>query len=155
VLVIWRGSDTLKTPGRKWFSVSTDGGITLSPPRELQYDDGTRLYSPSSIHRMFRHAINGKLYWLGNICAKPPQANAPRYPLVIAEVDESIPALKRATVTAVDDRQPGSAAGLQLSNFSLLQDPQSHDLQLWLTRYGEDPANVFSADNYLYTISLR
>jgi BNR repeat protein len=155
VLVIWRGSDTPKTPGRKWLSVSTDGGVTLSPPGELQYDDGTRFYSPSSIHRMLRHAVTGKLYWLGNICTKPPQANAPRYPLVIAEMDESIPALRRATVTAIDDRQPGGDAALQLSNFSLVEDPESHDLQLWLTRYGEDPANVFNADNYQYTVSLR
>ena len=155
VLVIWRGADTAQTPGRKWFSLSADAGRTLSPPCDLRYDDGTRFYSPSSFHRMIRHGVTGKLYWLGNICAAAPQGNAPRYPLVIAELDEAIPALKRATVTAIDDRQPGVHAALQLSNFSLLENPQTHDLELWLTRYGEAPANVLSADNYKYTLSLR
>jgi hypothetical protein len=155
VLVIWRGSDTPTTPGRKWYALSSDGGRTLSELGELRYDDGTRFYSPSSIHRLIRHSISGKLYWLGNLCAAPPRGNAPRYPLVIAEVDETIPALKRATVTAIDDRQPGVPEGLQLSNFSLLENREIHDLELWLTRYGEDPSNVFTADNYKYTIQLR
>jgi hypothetical protein len=154
VLIIWRGSDTPKTPGRKWFSISNDGGLTLSQPRELLYDDGGRFYSPSSFHRMFRHSKTGQLYWLGNICANPPRSNSPRYPLVIAEVDEQIPALKRSTVTAIDDRQPGMSESLQLSNFTLLEDPESNDVQLWLTLYGEDPANVFSADCCQYTLSF-
>lgn len=155
VLVIWRGSDTPRCPGRKWFSLSSDGGRTLSPPGELRYDDGTRFYSPSSIHRMIRHSVADKLYWLGNICAAAPRGNSPRYPLVIAEVDEVIPALKRATVTAIDDRQPGVSETLQLSNFSLLEHPQTHELELWLTRYGQDPTNVFNADSYKYTCELR
>jgi hypothetical protein len=28
-------------------------------------------------------------------------------------------------------------------------------LERWLTRYGEDPANVFNADNHEYTLWLR
>lgn len=44
VLVIWRGSKTRKTPGRKWYSLSTDGGITLDEVRELKYDDGSRFF---------------------------------------------------------------------------------------------------------------
>lgn len=155
VLVIWRGSDTPKTPGRKWFGISTDAGRTLSEPRELRYDDGTRFFAPSSIHRLIRHSAIGKLYWLGNISATSPRGNSPRYPLVIAEVDEASPALKRATVTAIDDRQPGVPDALQLSNFSLLENPETHEVELWLTRYGEQPDHVFSADNYHYTLWLR
>ena len=155
VLVIWRGSDTPTTPGRKWFSVSADGGRTLAEPAELRYDDGTRFFSPSSIHRLIRHSATGKLYWLGNISVLPPRGNSPRYPLIIAEVEETTPALKRATVTAVDDRQPGTAASLQLSNFSLLENPETGELELWLTRYGENPGSVFSADSYHYTLGLR
>jgi hypothetical protein len=119
VLVVWRGSNTAATPGRRWFSLSTDGGKTLAPVQEWKYDDGSRYYSPSSFHRMIRHSITGKLYWIGNICATRPSGNSPRYPLVIAEVDEAIPALKRKTVTAIDDRRPGQGAGIQFSNFSL------------------------------------
>lgn len=155
VLVIWRGSNTSKTPGRKWFSVSSDGGLTLSATQELKYDDGTQFYSPSSIHRMIRHSVTGKLYWVGNISAVPPRANSPRYPLVIAEVDESIPAIKRAFVTAIDDRQPTDSERLQLSNFSLLENRETHTLEIYLTRIGADPEDFWGADAYRYTLTLK
>jgi hypothetical protein len=155
LLVVWRGSDTPQTPGRKWFSLSTDGGRTLGAVRALTYDDGSEFYSPSSYHRMIRATPTGKLFWLGNLCANHPRGNAPRYPLVIAEMDEARPALKRATVTAIDDRLPGQNQTLQLSNFSLLENRQTREVELWLTRYGEDPANVFNADCYHYTLWLR
>lgn len=155
VLVIWRGSDTPKTAGRKWYSISTDGGKTLSPVAELKYDDGSRFYSPSSYHRMIRHSVTGKLYWLGNICPTPPRANHPRYPLVIAEVDEDRPALKRSTVTAIDDRKPGQGPQVQFSNFSLLEDREKHLLEIYLTTYGQDPAQTFSADCYKYILTLK
>ena len=155
VLVIWRGSNTSKTAGRKWFSVSEDGGLTLTEVRELKYDDGTQFHSPSSYHRMIRHCMTGKLYWVGNISAGPPQGNSPRYPLVIAEVDESIPALKRSTVTAIDDRQPGESERLQLSNFSLLEDPETHILEVYLTRIGTNPDDFWGADAYKYELTLK
>lgn len=158
VLVIWRGSnaglDPAKAPGRKWFSVSTDGGLTLSPVQELKYDDGSRFYSPSSIHRMIRHSVTGKLYWIGNISPGPTQGNSPRYPLIIAEVEETIPALKRNTVTAIDDRTPSQTPAVQFSNFSLLEDRETHAFELHLTAYGEYADSVYTADNYKYTLTM-
>jgi hypothetical protein len=161
LLVVWRGSNlgwdgtASKEPGRKWFSLSTDGGRTLSPVQEWRYDDGSRFYSPSSIHRMIRHSVTGKLYWLGNICPGPPAGNSPRYPLVIAEVDEPRAAPKRHTVTAVDDRRDGQG-DIQFSNFSLLEDRETHDLELYLTTYGQepDPADWATADCYKYTLRV-
>jgi hypothetical protein len=155
VLVVWPGSDTPKTPGRKWYSVSDDGGRSLAPVREWKYDDGSRFYSPSSYHRMIRHSVSKKLYWVGNLCAGPPSGNSPRYPLVIAEVEEKIPALKKRTVTVIDDRKPGQPAALQFSNFSLIEDRATHALELHLTTYGQDPKNVYTADNYKYTLTLK
>jgi hypothetical protein len=155
VLVIWRGSDAPKTAGRKWYSISTDGGKTLSPVAELKYDDGSRFYSPSSFHRMIRHSVTGKLYWIGNICSTPPRANHPRYPLVIAEVDENRPALKQTTVTAIDDRKPGQGPQVQFSNFSLLEDREKHHLELYLTTLGQDPKQTFSADCYKYILTFK
>lgn len=154
VLVVWRGSSTAKTPGRKFFSLSQDGGQTLSEPQEWKYDDGSPFYSPSSIHRMIRHSLTGKLYWIGNICGEPPSGNSPRYPLVIAEVDEERAALKRASVTAIDDRQPGQPANIQLSNFSLLEDRETHAFELYLTIYGAYPDSVYTSDCYKYTVTL-
>ena len=161
LLVVWRGSDkgwdgtVAKQPGRKWFSVSTDGGRTLTPAQEWRYADGTRFYSPSSFHRMIRHSTTEKLYWLGNICLAPPKGNSPRYPLVIAEVDEAQAALKRDTVTAIDDRRPGQG-DVQFSNFSLLENRETHDLELHLTTYGQEPqpADWATADNYKYTLTI-
>lgn len=155
LLVIWRGSNTAKTPGRKWFSVSTDGGRTLTSPEELKYDDGSRFYSPSSFHRMLRHTVTGKLYWVGNICPKPPSGNSPRYPLIIAEVDEALPALKRKTVTPIDDRRDEDSARLQLSNSSCFEDRESHALEVYLTRLGEDADDFWGASAYKYTLTLK
>ncbi|MFO0889045.1 MAG: exo-alpha-sialidase [Isosphaeraceae bacterium] len=161
LLVVWRGSDqgwdgtVAREPGRKWFSLSADGGRSLTPVQEWKYDDGSRFYSPSSIHRMIWHSTTGKLYWLGNICPTPPNGNSPRYPLVIAEVDEQRAAPRRSTVTAIDDREEGQG-DIQFSNFSLLEDRETHRLELLLTTYGQepDPANWATADCYRYRLSL-
>jgi hypothetical protein len=155
LLIIWRGSNTARTPGRKWFSVSADGGETLTSPTELKYDDGSRFYSPSAFHSMVRHSQTGKLYWLGNICPQPPRGNSPRYPLIIAEVDEAIPALKRDTVTRVDGLGENDSPRLQLSNFSFFEDRQTHNLEIYLTRIGEDPADFWGANAYKYTLTPR
>ena len=82
LLTVIRGSNTETTPGRKWFNVSDDGGRRISPLQELRYDDGTRFYSPSSLHRFIRSERNGKLYWLANITPEPPDGNSPAAPAV-------------------------------------------------------------------------
>ncbi|REJ96324.1 MAG: exo-alpha-sialidase [Planctomycetota bacterium] len=154
VLVVWRGSNTPTTPGRKWYAVSGDGGLTFSEPAEWKYDDGSSFYSPSSYHRMIRHSETERLYWFGNICEDPPSGNSPRYPLVIAEVDETVPALKRNTVTVIDDRRDDQPAALQFSNFSLVEDRETHQFELQLTTYGQDPGSVYTADNWKYRLTL-
>ena len=105
---------------------------------------------------MIRHSVTGKLYWFGNISSIPPAGNSPRYPLVIAEVDESSAALRRSTVTALDDRQIGQG-DIQFSNFALLEDRVTRDLVLHLTTYGQepDPTDWATAENYRYTVMLR
>jgi hypothetical protein len=161
LLVVWRGSTqgwdgtVAQAPGRKLHSLSCDGGRTLTAPAEWKYDDGSGFYSPSSFHRMIRHSGTGKLYWLGNICMAPPSGNSPRHPLVLAEVDEIKAALKRSTVTAIDDRRPGQG-DIQFSNFSLIEDRVTHDLVLHLTTYGQElgTPDWATADNFRYTVVL-
>ncbi len=161
VLIVWRGSThgydgtVAKIPGRKFYSLSEDGGVTLSPPREWTYDDGTSFYSPSSIHYMIRHSQNGKLYWFGNISRIPPRGNSPRYPLVMAEVDEKTATLKKDTVTIIDDRRSNQPENIQLSNFSLLENRQNHAFELYLTILGEYPDSVYTADCYKYVVRLN
>jgi len=159
VLVVWRtsnaGLDPNEVPGRKFFSVSADGGRTLGRPKPWTYDDGIAFFSPSSFHRIIRHSVTGRLYWIGNISPSPPRANSPRYPLVIAEVDEAIPAIRRDTVTVIDDRHEGDGARLQLSNFSLLENREDHSLEIYLTRLGANPGDFWGADAYKYTLHFK
>ena len=154
VLTVFRGSNTAKTPGRKFFTVSADGGLTCGAVQEWKYDDGSSFYSPSSIHRLVRHAKTRKLYWIGNVCLTPPSGNSPRYPLVIAEVDEKIPALKKKTVTVIDDRRPEHTAAVQFSNFSLLEDRETHAFVLYLSTYGQEAKSVYTADCWRYTLTF-
>ena len=127
----------------------------MSPVQEWKYADGTRFYSPSSIHQFIRHSESGKLYWVGNICAEPPRANHPRHPLAIGEIDEGRAAIKPETVTIIDNRSPGEGPEVQLSNFSLLENRETHELELYLTKFGADPSNVFTADCYRYEVKIK
>ena len=163
LLVVWRGSNTgwdgtrATEPGRKWFSVSSDGGRTLGPVQAWHYSDGTAFYSSSSLHRLIRHQVTGRLYWLGNLSVEPPEGNHPRYPLVIAEVDDASGLLKRESVTVIADRSPYHGPQVQFSNFSLLEDRETHALELYLTTYGQepDPQDWATADAWKYTVTLR
>lgn len=159
LLLIMRGSnvglDPLKCPGRKWFSVSKDGGLNWCEVKEIRYATGAQLYSPASISRTIRSSKTGKLYWVGNITTVPPYGNSPRYPLQIVEIDEKNPSFKKDTVTVIDDRDPDrDSQHLQLSNFSLLENRQTHTMEVYLTRLGEHGGgpDVWTADAYKYTL---
>lgn len=153
--MLLRGSDTPETPGRRWYAVSSDGGMTFGDIRELTYDDGSSFYTPSTMCGLIRHSATGKLFYVGNISPVPPKGNWPRYPLIIAEVEEKIPALQRDTVTVIDDRQPGQSDQIQFSNFSLLENRETHELELLITLYGERPGEHWAtADCYKYWLSV-
>lgn len=159
LLLIMRGSnagmDSLECPGRKWISVSNDGGFTWSKITDLRYDTGEQFYSPATFAETIRSTSTGKLYCFLNINTYPPSGNGPRYPLQVAEIDEETVCLKKGTVTIIDDRHPElDSLHLQLSNFGLLEDRESHLLELILTRIGErgGGTKVWDADTYRYII---
>ena len=157
LLTIYRSSNqniTGHDHGRKRYTLSTDGGETLGEPKELTYDDGTRFYSPSSIHQLIRHSQTGTLYWIGNISPGPANGNSPRYPLVIAEIDEVNVGLKKDTVTMIDTRRSGESSRLQLSNFTVLENRRTHQFEIMLTRLGADPDDFWGSDAYRYTLSF-
>ena len=163
LLLLMRGSnvglDPLECPARKWFSVSEDGGLTWSEVRDMRYDTGEQLYSSASISHSIRSRKTGKLYWAGNIPDTPPDGNSPRYPLQIVEVDEEAetPAFKKDTLTLIDDRDPErDSEHVQLSNFSLLEDRETGDLEVFLIRLGERGGgpDVWTADAYRYVLKL-
>lgn len=153
VLIVWRITKTKDGQAHKWFSVSSDGGMTFSKPQIFGYTDGTKFFSTSTFHRLFRSQKTGRLYWIGNIApTNPSNAGHPRYPLVIAEVDETSLALKKSTVTEIDTRHPGEGERLQLSNFWVIEHNETHDLEIYLTRLNEVPEETFTAHAYKYTL---
>ena len=159
LLLIMRGSNTgldpVKYPGRKWFSVSRDGGFTWSEVTDIRYDTGESLYSPASISRTIRSAKSGRLYWMGNIPDVPPDGNSPRYPLQIVEIDEEKTSFRKDTLTVIDGRNPEKdSEHLQLSNFSLIENRETHDMEVYLTRLGERGGrpDLWTADAYKYTL---
>ncbi len=147
--------DPVKHPGRKWLSVSDDRGKTWRPPTDLRFETGEQFYAPATFARFVRSRKTGKLYWVGNISRGPAEGNGPRYPLYIAVVDEEKAALKKSTLTIIDDREPGDTGGVQFSNFSLLDNRETGDLEIYLSRLGEKPDNVFSANAYKYAVILK
>ena len=153
LLAVMRGSSTETNPGRKWMSVSTDGGRTLSPVEEFRYDDGSSFYSPSSIHTFIRSRKNGRLYWVANILDQPSVANGPRYPLYIAEIDEEKAAVCKESLVLVDRREEDEPEEVQLSNFSILENRQTFDIEIYLTRIGEIPDHFWQGAVYRYLFS--
>ena len=153
LLVVMRGSNTETTPGRKWMSISTDRGKTLSPVQELRYDDGSQFYSPSSIHSFVRARKNGRLYWVANIVDRPPEGNSPRYPLYIAEIDEDRVAVRKDSLVLADWRGDDEPEEVQLSNFSVLENRETLDIEIYLTRIGEVPGHFWQGAVYKYVFT--
>jgi len=59
------------------------------------------------------------------------------------------------TVTVIDDRDPEKDSEfLQLSNFSLLEDRETKNMEIYLTRLGENGggADIWTANSYKYTL---
>lgn len=149
----WKGKT--ETPGRRWISLSEDGGRTWSPVTDLRYETGESFYSPSALARLLRHSRTGKLYWFGNITPTPPEGNLPRYPLYVGEVDETIPAIRKDTLTVIDDcDREHDSPRIQVSNFSLLEDRETGVIEMYMTRLGERASHWLHADAYKYSITL-
>ena len=129
VLVVMRAND-----GHKWYTVSKDGGRTFDELRRWTYTDGSSFFSPSSISQLVPHS-DGTWYWIGNICETAPHGNAPRYPLVIGRVDPQTMLLDRKSIVTIDTRKGDDPVGLQLSNFTVVEDRRNGDFLLRTTRW--------------------
>lgn len=159
ILMVLRGSndDAQTIPGYRWHSFSDDKGLTWSAPKPWRFtDDSEPFFSPSSCSQLIPHS-SGKIFWTGNICKKNPRCNSPRYPLVMAEVDQATGLLLRDTLTVIDDLQPGENPRMTLSNFLVREDLESTDLLLHMTRLFFHPDRPdgsldWTADALLYRI---
>ncbi len=137
------------------FSISDDDGKNWSKPSPLKWDDGEHIVSPRSWSRLIR-ATSGKLYWIANILPDLDKLNEniiaqlkhtgradPRYPLVMAEVDEVSLTLKRDTETVIIDREPGETEYVRFSNFFCYNDRKSGEIVLYLMKcYHENKPDI-------------
>ena len=84
----------------------------------------------------------------------------PRHPLVIAEIDEQLQALKRDTVTVIDALDFSTApeadmAELQLTNFAMMENRESGEFEIYMTRYWRPKdRQVWLGDVYRYVLSV-
>ncbi len=154
ILIVCRGSDTGSTPGRKWMTWSEDGGRTLKPVEELRFSSAGRFYSPSSIHRFARSSKDDGLYWIANITEQPPSGNSPRYPLYITRIDEKKMRVIDSSLVEIDTRHHDDPSGLQLSNFQVLEDRETRDIEIYLTRFVPPKLSAdWTSDVYRYRFS--
>jgi hypothetical protein len=157
LLLDMRGTnaDIPDVPGRHWYSLSRDGGRTWTDPADWRYDDGRQFDSPAAMAKMLRHSKTGKLYWFGNISRGATAGNSPRYPMYIAEIDETKPALRRASLTVIDDYDPARhTPQVQFSNFFVFENRETHAFEVYLSPYGQY-RNVYQASVYKYVIQLE
>ncbi len=159
LLCVMRGSNDAcpDLPGHKWHAYSEDGGQTWTSPEPWTYTDGEAFFSPSACSQLIPWR-DGRILWLGNICAANPRGNSPRYPLVVVEVDPASGLVRRNSVSVVDDRQPGENERLTLSNFYAREDRETGQLLIHLTRLFAqtrlEPGKEWTADATLLRVDI-
>jgi len=167
IIVIFRGSNYRTeswntrinpgTPGHKWFCYSDDGGKTFTEPVPWHYDNGEVIYSSATPSQFIRSSKNGKLYWFGNITDHRVEGNYPRYPFQMVEVDDTYGTAKRDTLTMIDTRREGESEFIQLTNFELLEDRETGDIECYLTKIGtlgRDAGQKWRGDAWRYHIHV-
>jgi len=160
LLLVMRGSNDRRPelPGFKWYARSRDGGHTWTLAVPWTYTDGAPFFSPSSCSQLIPWS-DGRLLWMGNLTSTNPRGNAPRYPLVLAEVDSDTGLLIRDSVSVIADRQPGEPEDLTLSNFYARWDRETGELLLHMARpnaagLAEPSGGIRTSDALLYRIAV-
>lgn len=143
-------------PNCKFYTYSDDGGKTFAPPMPWHYDTREFLYSSATFSRFIRSRKNGKLYWIGNITDPAKTDGAyPRYPLQIVEVDEEWGVAKKDTITVIDTRREGETELVQLSNFAVIDNRETGDIELYLCKFGQyEDRHIFDCETWKYTITV-
>lgn len=146
-------------PSVKFYAISKDGGRTWGPAVPLTYPDGSFAYSPGSLANLFRSSKNGRMYLIANILPGPCRQCDPRYPLVIAEVDQKYYWVLPETVTVIDDRQPHHPKGVRFSNWQRIEDRETGNPIIYMTEalidaIIPDTEGTISPHSYSYEIKL-
>ncbi len=145
----WHTRINPSAPGFKWYAFSDDGGRTFTPAMPWHFDTREVVYSPASICSFFRSGKNGKLYWIGNYIDQPWKicSNDPRNILQICEVDDTYGHLIKDTLTVIDGVREGQTY-VELSNFGLLEDKDTLNLEIRLTKVNFNGGSQGDGDWY-------
>jgi hypothetical protein len=155
VLMVCRGSNDVSPwlEGRRWYSVSEDGGLTWSRFETWRWKGGDAFFSPSSCSQLIRHS-SGKVFWFGNISPENTRGNLPRRPMTCVEVCQETLMLKKETLFVADDRRPTDDEGVLLSNFSVHEDRVTGELVLNMSRLFADKPRDWTSDSYEYRLTV-
>ncbi len=166
IIVIFRGSNVISKEWNtrinpsalpcKWFTYSDDNGKTFSPAMPLTFDTREVVYSSATMPYLFRSSKNGKLYWIGNITDPlKTEGNYPRYPLHIAEVDETYGCLKKETLTVIDTKREDESEYVQLSNLDLFENLNTGMLEIRLSKIGRTGLEHTYKDTESWTYEIE
>ena len=157
LLMVMRGSNTSIThlPGYKWQARSSDSGYTWTEAEPWTYETNGNFFSPATGSRLIRHSVSGRLYWIGNISPVNPDGNQPRFPLLIAEVGRQSGLPIETETAVIDDRQETETEAVQLSNFRVYEDRQTHEFVLNMARIFERGGKDLTSPSYQYRIRIR
>lgn len=166
LLLIMRGSNMVRAqwdtridpgaPSFKWYSYSDDGGAYFTTAEPWHFNDREVIYSSATISVIQRSSKNGKLYWFGNITDHTANANWPRYPLYVAQIDDTSGLLMKETLTLIDTRREGETERIQLSNFHIMEDRETLNFELTLVKCGQyDAKKNKLAEGWMYEIDVE
>ena len=144
-------------PACKYYAISEDGGKTFSEPKPWCYENGEIVYSPASICQVVKSEVTGKLYWIGNACAKEEVSGAfPRFPLYLIEINPETGLAIRESTVLIDTRRTGESEKVQLSNFCILEDREAGTLEIYLSKLGQFSGKpTYECETWKYTVYLN
>ena len=119
-------------PGIKQFSVSDDNARTWTTPAPLCYEDGDYVYSSASYPDAFRSSKNGRPYVIININEQPGHGCDPRTALEIAELSTDPVAVKRDTVTIIEEKLPEHHPMVRFSMWLPLEQRETKNMLLFM-----------------------
>jgi hypothetical protein len=144
-------------PGYKWLAFSSDDGLNWTKPVPAQDTGGKPVRAGASGSALFRSIADQRLYWIGNLCLADQEAvgNFPRSPLMLVECREEPFAFDLDNAFIIDHVGPGDSADLRLSNFRFVQDRETGEVVVYVTRLAERGRPRWQeADYYSYRVRL-
>jgi len=141
-------------PTVKMYAVSEDEGRTWTEPAPLTFEDGTYVYSSVSFASAFCSSKNGRAYVILNILNRPFEGCLPRTALHIAEIDQETFAVKRDTITVIEEEHEEHSHLVGYSNWDMLEERSTKNLLLFMKLENGPVYDGYDWNSYRYEIEL-